>query len=47
MRSIIQDPSTLNNIEADKFYSEFNFIGPDRIAFEVRLGESTLTVARE
>jgi pimeloyl-ACP methyl ester carboxylesterase len=47
VRRIIQDPSTLAGVKADDFIADANFLGDDRIAFESRLQESKLAVARE
>ena len=47
VRKLISSPSTIKNVRAGEFYEDPDFTDPDRIAFETRLGESTLPVARE
>ena len=47
IRDMIVNPAALAAVEADTFYDNPNFLKPDRIAFEKRLGEGTLPVARD
>jgi len=46
-RKVIREPARLHELGSDQFYSEPGFPDEDRIAFESRLGESELNVARE
>ena len=45
-RKVIREPGLLGDIEPDQFYQDPDFRDNDRIAFETRLGESSLPVAR-
>ena len=47
VKEIIQDPSRVKEIVPDTFYGFPQFLNEDRIAFESRLYESKLPVARE
>jgi pimeloyl-ACP methyl ester carboxylesterase len=47
LRSVIVDHTLLENLSIDTFYDQALFLANDRIAFEGRIGDSTLEVARE
>jgi pimeloyl-ACP methyl ester carboxylesterase len=47
VQKTITDPGRLTSFGPDTFFEDADFHGGDRIAFEERLGESRLSVARE
>jgi hypothetical protein len=48
LRDAVRDPMTIRNLEPNTFYRNDRFIPEDEeIAFETRIGSSTLAVARE
>jgi len=47
LQTIIADPSSIRGLKADEFFEVREFLDPDQMAFETRLGESRLAVARE
>ena len=47
IRDVIRTPQILDNIQREVFYPNPNFIEQDEIAFEERIGASSLAVARQ
>jgi hypothetical protein len=47
VQDVVRNPAVLDGLLPDQFYDNPNFITPDRIAFEERIGGTRLPVARQ